>query len=192
MVGTRTRIQRDPFPHETLRIKEMNEFGEQLRKERETRGIALELITDATKISSRHLVALETGHFDHLPGGVFNKGIVRSYARIVGLDENAWVNRFMVAYQNSGQLKDDDASWIAFAENVGSSRPRPIDRPQMRLKWAGVAVLLVALAALGWLVWNFVSDKMAAQVTMPHTAVTASIHPANRTLETARIRLPHR
>jgi len=171
----------------------MNEFGLELRKERESRGIALESITDATKISSRHLVALETGHFDYLPGGVFNKGIVRSYARVVGLDENTWVNRFMVAYQNSGQLKDDDASWIAFAENVGSSRPRPIDsRPQMRLKWAGVAVLLVALAALGWFVWHFVSDKMAAQVPVPHTAVTASIHPGNRPIETAKVRLLHR
>ena len=67
----------------------MSQFGKDLRKERETRGIAIDTITDATKISSRHLVALEEEHFDVLPGGVFNKGIVRGYARVVGLDEDA-------------------------------------------------------------------------------------------------------
>lgn len=152
----------------------MSEFGEELRKERESRGIALQSITEATKISNRHLVALETGHFNHLPGGVFNKGIVRSYARIVGLDENFWVNRFMVAYRNSGQLKDDDANWIAFAENVGKTRPHAFDRQPMRMKWTGVAVLLVLLAALGWFVWHFVSDKVTAQF-VPQPAVTASV-----------------
>jgi cytoskeleton protein RodZ len=152
----------------------MSEFGEALRKERESRGIALESITNVTKISSRHLVALETGHFDYLPGGVLNKGIVRGYARVVGLDENAWVNRFMSAYQNSGQLKDDDASWIAFAENVGKSRAREIGPPDMRLRWAGVAVLLVMLMAFGWFVWHVVSDKMEAQ-TVSQPAVTATV-----------------
>lgn len=152
----------------------MSEFGQELRREREVRGISLDDITNATKISNRHLVALETSHFDALPGGVFNKGIVRGYARVVGIDENAWIDRFMAAYQESGQLKDDDASWIAFAENVQKGRPVSDDRPAMRLKWAGVAVLLVILAALGWFVWSYVSNKMSAQVAIPKTAVTAS------------------
>lgn len=134
----------------------MNEFGEALRKERTSRGIGLELIAETTKISNHNLVALEAGQFDHLPGGVINKGIVRSYARVVGLNENAWVDRFMSAYRTSGQLLDDDASWIAFAENVGKSRPLA-DRPAARLKITGLAVLVVVLATLGWLVWNFVA-----------------------------------
>lgn len=131
----------------------MSEFGEELRRERESRGIALASIADATKISSRYLTALETGHFETLPGGVFNKGIVRSYARVVGLDAEAWVERFMSAYQGSGLLKDDDASWIAFAENVGKSRPRESRRRSLRLRWGGATALLMVLAALSWLVW---------------------------------------
>ena len=152
----------------------MSEFGQELRQEREARGVSLHAITDATKISNRHLVALETDHFDMLPGGVINKGIVRGYARVVGLDESVWVERFMTAYQTSGQLKDDDASWIAFAENVQKNRPLDEDRPAMRLKWAGVAVLLVILVALGWFVWDFVSDKMSARIVVPQNTVTAS------------------
>lgn len=153
----------------------MNEFSEALRKERMSRGIGLELITETTKISNHYLIALEAGQFDHLPGGVFNKGIVRSYARVVGLNENAWVDRFMSAYRSSGQVTDDDASWIAFAENVGKARPKATDRPTMRLRWAGVAALLVVLTALGWFVWHFVSNKMTARVPATPVAVTATI-----------------
>lgn len=152
----------------------MSQFGEDLRRERQSRGIAIGTITDVTKISSRHLLALEEEHFDALPGGVFNKGIMRGYARVVGLDEDAWVGRFMSAYQESGQLKDDDVSWIEFAENVGKSRPEDDAlRPDVRLRWAGVAVLLVLLSALGWFVWHYVSNRIA-QNDSPHQSLSTT------------------
>jgi cytoskeleton protein RodZ len=150
----------------------MGHFGEDLRKERETRGIALEAITDATKISGRHLIALEQEHFDVLPGGVINKGIVRGYARVVGLDENAWVSRFMSAYQQSGLLKDDDVSWIEFAENIGKTRQLDSFRPETRLRWAGVAVLLVLLSVLGWFVWHYVSNRVVASNGHEHQSLS--------------------
>jgi cytoskeletal protein RodZ len=152
----------------------MGQFGEDLRKERETRGIAIDTITDVTKISGRHLLALEQEHFDALPGGVFNKGIMRGYARVVGLDEDAWVGRFMSAYQQSGQLKDDDVSWIEFAENVSKGREDDIPRPDVRLRWAGVAVLLVLLSALGWFVWHYVSNRVTAATDGPHQSLSAA------------------
>jgi cytoskeletal protein RodZ len=152
----------------------MGHFGEDLRKERETRGIALQAITDATKISGRHLLALEQEHFDVLPGGVINKGIVRGYARVVGLDENAWVSRFMSAYQQSGLLKDDDLSWIEFAENIGKTRPLDSFRPETRLRWAGVAVLLVLLSVLGWFVWHYVGNRVVASNGHQHQSASTA------------------
>jgi cytoskeleton protein RodZ len=65
----------------------MGAFGERLRREREMRGISLNEISESTKISRRHLEALESEDFDALPGGVFNRGFVRAYARFVGIDE---------------------------------------------------------------------------------------------------------
>ena len=167
----------------------MGQFGEDLRKERENRGIAIETITDVTKISGRHLLALEQEHFDALPGGVFNKGIMRGYARVVGLDEDTWVGRFMSAYQQSGQLKDDDVSWIEFAENVSNSRfeESSLLQPDVRLRWAGVAVLLVLLSALGWFVWHYVSNRIAA-VDAPHTSLSASqSSPSDRVPDASRL-----
>lgn len=155
----------------------MGDFGQELRQERESRGIAIEAISDVTKISRHHLLDLEAGHFDQLPGGVLNKGIVRGYARVVGLNEEDCVHRFMDAYQNSGQLKEDDASWINFAENVGKNRPGGTDRPTMRLKWAGVVVLLVVLAALGWFVFSFVNHRMNSQAASAHSSTSSVVAP---------------
>jgi cytoskeleton protein RodZ len=139
----------------------MGQFGEELRREREARGIALEAITDSTKISSRHLNALEHEQFDRLPGGVFNRGIVRGYARVVGLDEETWVDRFMSAYQASGMVIPDDADWTKFAENVVKQRTIDSERQTLRLRWAGVLLLLVLIAGLGWFVYHFVRNKVS-------------------------------
>jgi cytoskeletal protein RodZ len=66
-------------------------FGENLRQARQARNITLQEIAASTKISSRALQALEDEHFEQLPGGIFNKGFVRAYARCVGLDEEKTV-----------------------------------------------------------------------------------------------------
>jgi len=75
----------------------MGVFGDRLRREREMRGITLDEITESTKISRRHLEALEGEHFDQLPGGVFNKGFVRAYARFLGIDEDRAVADYSAA-----------------------------------------------------------------------------------------------
>jgi Helix-turn-helix domain/Domain of unknown function (DUF4115) len=76
-------------------------FGEKLRKQREQRGLALDAISNTTKISTRMLRALEEEHFDQLPGGVFNKGFVRAYARQVGLDEEETISDYLAALRES-------------------------------------------------------------------------------------------
>jgi cytoskeleton protein RodZ len=166
----------------------MGTFGEDLAKEREYRGISLFKITETTKISTRHLEALEQDRFDQLPGGVFNKGIVRGYARVCGMDEEPWVERYMAAYAASGMLKDDDADWVRFAQNVVETRPRDGVRPDVRLRWAGVGLLLVLLVGLGWFVWQFVDQRMSAgnrpstsQIVISDRSVPflgRSLHPA--------------
>ena len=79
----------------------MGPFGEKLRYQREQRGLTLEAISNVTKISTRMLRALEDEHFDQLPGGVFNKGFVRAYARQVGLNEEETVTEYLAALRES-------------------------------------------------------------------------------------------
>lgn len=73
----------------------MASFGEELKRERELRGISLKEIAEATKISIRFLEALEQDKFDMLPGGVFNRGFIRAYARFIGVDGEEMVNAYM-------------------------------------------------------------------------------------------------
>jgi cytoskeletal protein RodZ len=125
----------------------MKSFGEDLRTERISRGIALEEITAVTKISKHHLIALEQESFRLLPGGILSKGIVRGYTGALGLDQHAWTERFLKAYSASGQMLDDDRSWTAFASNVGKARILRHDVIENRLRWAGAILLLLAVAA---------------------------------------------
>jgi hypothetical protein len=76
-------------------------FGEKLRKYREQRGLEIDDISNVTKISVRMLRALEEEHFDQLPGGVFNRGFVRAYARQVGLDQEEAVADYAAALRES-------------------------------------------------------------------------------------------
>jgi cytoskeleton protein RodZ len=128
----------------------MGSFGEDLRTERIARGVALEDITAVTKISQRHLIALEQERFRLLPGGILNKGIVRGYAGALGLDERDWTERFLNAYRASGQPIDDENGWTTFATNVGKARIQRHEAVEMRLRWAGAVLLLLAVAALGF------------------------------------------
>ncbi|MDR3677246.1 MAG: DUF4115 domain-containing protein [Acidobacteriota bacterium] len=75
----------------------MPAFGENLRREREMRGVSLEEISSATKISMRFLDAIEREDFSKLPGGIFSRSFIRSYARYLGLDEERVVAEFQLA-----------------------------------------------------------------------------------------------
>jgi cytoskeleton protein RodZ len=127
-------------------------FGERLKREREMRGIKLEDIAESTKIGKRNLVALEQEQFDQLPGGIFNKGFVRAYAKYLGLDEEQAVNDFLVASANYDQpaaLQPPPTSWV-------KAPAMPSDdaiRRRNRLRVLLVALLLIG-GFLGWFYWK--------------------------------------
>jgi cytoskeletal protein RodZ len=71
------------------------DFGRRLRDARERRGISLRQIADATKIGVASLEALERNDFSRLPGGIFSRAFVRSYAVHVGLDPDDTIQQFL-------------------------------------------------------------------------------------------------
>ena len=123
-------------------------FGEKLKREREKRNITLEQISQSTKIGTRMLQALEEDRFTQLPGGIFNKGFVRAYARCVGLDEDQTVTDYLEA---SGDVPPVQPEVPA---------PEPVPRveattqlQQRQLPWGLFAALLL-LAALALSLWS--------------------------------------
>jgi len=138
----------------------MGSFGEDLRNERVARGVALEDITAITKISQRHLLALEEGRFRLLPGGILSKGIVRGYAGTLGLDPQDWTERFLRACDASGQAVDDDeGGWTTFASNVGRARILHHDAVEIRLRWIGAALLILVVVVAAALTVRYIGVR---------------------------------
>lgn len=77
-------------------------FGTELREERKRRGVDLAAISERTKVSERYLRALEADEHVQLPGGIFNKGMVRGYCRQLELDEQEWLGRYAVSVETLG------------------------------------------------------------------------------------------
>src|SRR5579872_7619923 len=73
----------------------VSEFGDKFRKAREKKELSFDDVSNVTKISSRMLQAIEQENFDLLPGGVFNKGFIRAYAKHLGLDGEEAVNEYL-------------------------------------------------------------------------------------------------
>src|SRR5262245_28056560 len=93
------------------------DFGTKLRQARERRGVSLRAISEATKISVGVLEALERNDVSRLPGGIFSRAFVRSYAVEVGLDPEATIQEFVAQFPHDSvtaghQLTaaDDEAS----------------------------------------------------------------------------------
>ncbi len=63
-------------------------LGEKLRQAREERDISISEVAEQTRISALYLQAIEKDDYRSLPGGIFNKGFVKSFAKYVGVDEN--------------------------------------------------------------------------------------------------------
>jgi len=74
------------------------DFGRRLRDARERRGVSLRQIANATKIGIGALEALERNDVSRLPGGIFSRAFVRSYAAEVGLDPDRTLQDFIAQF----------------------------------------------------------------------------------------------
>lgn len=62
-------------------------LGEKLKAAREERGITVSEVAEQTRIAPMYIECIENDNYKPLPGGIFNKGFVKSYARFIGFDE---------------------------------------------------------------------------------------------------------
>jgi cytoskeletal protein RodZ len=75
-------------------MTDVHSIGNFLKHEREVRHISLGELSQVTRIPLRQLELLEEDRFDDLPGEVFARGFIKSYARAVGVDEAPLLARF--------------------------------------------------------------------------------------------------
>ncbi|HEX8088790.1 MAG TPA: helix-turn-helix domain-containing protein, partial [Blastocatellia bacterium] len=72
----------------------MPTLGEELRRRREERGTTLNDISEATRIGTRFLKAIESDNFSILPGGIFTRSFIRAFAKQVGMSEDEAISLY--------------------------------------------------------------------------------------------------
>ena len=102
----------------------MGEFGDKFRQAREKKDLSLDDVSNVTKIGSRMLQAIEEEHFDQLPGGVFNKGFIRAYAKHLGLNSEDAVTDYLACLRQA-QI---DAHEVWEPERPRPPRPAPPEK----------------------------------------------------------------
>jgi len=140
-------------------------FGERLKRERELREVTLQEITSATRIGPRFLEALENEDWEKLPGGVFNRGFVRSIARYLGLDEEVLLGEYDLAHG---------------AQVAANEQPEQKQKVESPARWKPVAAILVTLLVLAAIVVGaiFVWKHFAVhRGTKPSPAASAPAPP---------------
>lgn len=122
----------------------MEPFGPRLKQEREARGMTLDQISAATKIGTRFLRALEEEHFDQLPGGIFNKGFIRAYARCLGLNEDQLIASYLALTEETQPVTEESTP----KQSLPALTPDDLN-PKLPLGIIAVLAIafLVALAA---------------------------------------------
>jgi cytoskeletal protein RodZ len=109
-------------------------FGERLKREREMRGVSLDEVSVATRIKPQYLAALENEQWSQLPGGVFNRGFIRTIARFLGMDEENVLAEYAMATKDVQTVPT-----IVRMDNFEAT-----DR-----RWMAVVGLVLFLLALG-------------------------------------------
>ena len=150
----------------------MDDFGGKLRQARERRGISLRQIAASTKIAAAALDALEKNNISKLPGGIFSRAFVRSYAVEVGLDPDETVKEFLERFN-----QDPPPSAEAMAAAIPEEEKHFEQRQRQAVKALGFGVvLLVILIAVGIFVYR--SKRSVPPEPAPAAEVAAAVSAA--------------
>ena len=119
---------------------------------REEKGISLDEISRETKISRRHLEAIEAGDFDKLPGPVYARAFLRHYAKAVGLDPEYVIEQYRLrhALQDTAPANVGSAPGLSVARYRERRRQR---RARQRRVFSWILAVLIAAAVIAGAVY---------------------------------------
>jgi len=144
-------------------------LGEKLRQAREARGISISEVAEQTRISALYIKSIEEDDYRTLPGGIFNKGFVKSYARQVGIDEQEALQDYgaLVGSQNmpkSDEIKTYHPEVLTDDQSSKSNLPTVI-----------FAVVILGLMTFGILaLLNYLQNKPSGDIAVGNTNISVN------------------
>ena len=148
-------------------------LGEKLRQAREARGISISQVAEQTRISPLYIKSIEEDDYRTLPGGIFNKGFVKSYAKSVGVDEQEALADYaaLIGSQNN-QIADEPKIY----------RPQVLtddSTPSSGLRTIVLAAIILGLMAAGILGLVKYLGNRQSDVSLVNTNVLTNANSAN-------------
>jgi cytoskeletal protein RodZ len=141
----------------------MNDFGGKLRQARERRGVSLRQIATSTKISVAALEALERNDISRLPGGIFSRAFVRSYAIEVGLDPDETVREFLERFR--GEPPPPAAATPAHVTEEESAFESQQQMASVLLK-----LVIISLPLIGVILYFTLRQRAVTEIQRPTSA----------------------
>jgi cytoskeletal protein RodZ len=143
----------------------MISFGDELKRERELRGISLDQLARATKIGVRFLRAIDAGQVDAIPGEFYRRAYIRAYARYLGLDEEQALARYSFTMARPAPpppaIPEPTARWQRL--------------PLASAKWATLGLAGVVLSGAAAAVLRRSPEPTPAQVAAATSASTPPV-----------------
>ncbi|MEZ5344031.1 MAG: helix-turn-helix domain-containing protein [Pyrinomonadaceae bacterium] len=135
-------------------------LGEKLRQAREEKGISISEVAEQTRISPIYLESIENDDYRALPGGIFNKGFIKSFAKYVGVDEQ--------------EAMQDYAKLSVGQEGIGDHKSSKSYRPEVLTDDSSrssiLPTVIFAAIILGLMTWgiltlvNYLKDSQSQVV----------------------------
>src|SRR5262245_54839324 len=138
-------------------------IGAELAQARERRGLSLTELSQRTKITVEALKAIERGDMAALPGGLYTRGFLRSFAREVGCNPDEIVRRYRENFKETDPAASAMAqldSGVSVTCPPGQVHVKDIDamtRRRSRTAWIGGTALILAGAII-----HFASTQSAS------------------------------
>ena len=152
-------------------------LGEKLRQAREERGISISEVAEQTRISAHYLANIENDDYRILPGGIFNKGFVKSYAKYVGIDEQEALQDYMSLIASQDSTADDDPKTY-----------KPEVLTDDRTSGSTIPTIIFAAIILGLMAWGLITLVKYVQnnqsQTVANTNANANSNSANSAANT--------
>jgi cytoskeletal protein RodZ len=145
-------------------------LGQELRRAREARGVSLREISEQTRITMRHLEAIEADDYKHLPGGIFNRSFVKAYARYIRFDEQRALDLYARTARELGESTEEPPT------TPQRSRVYTGESPRSPLVTAGLSAIVVGVLILivyaGLHYYRRAGDPAAAAQATPTPAAS--------------------
>ena len=137
----------------------MTDFGGKLRLARERRGVSLRQIAASTKIAVAALEALERNDISKLPGGIFSRAFVRSYAIEVGLDPEETVREFLERFEHAPEPAALGPAPVPEEESSFES--------QQRMANVVLKLIVIAVPLIGLILYFTLRNRPTSETSVP-------------------------